>query len=150
MPGKHFRSLTPLWATLGTLLVGCAGPATLVDNPDGHPVFVDGRAEPRSRLPFSYYGTVQVDALPKDRDGLADFTRQPTRQFVQKPPPAAPWLFPFDFAAELALWPFSDPEVPVARVELPATDPTARANAEFRPTGLELVNERALQARISR
>lgn len=151
MPGKHFRSEATLGATLlAGLLAGCTGPGTAIDNPDGHPVFVDGGAEPRASLPFVYYGTMQVDALPKDQGGRADFTLQPVRLDVQKPAPAAPWLFPFDFAVELARWSFSAPTVPVARIELPATAPGPRLAPDIRPTGIELVNERALQARISR
>lgn len=159
MLGKHFQSeATPgarrlagqAAGLLGCLVGGCTGPGTAIDNPGGHPVFVDGRAEPRASLPFVYYGTVQVDAVPKDQAGRADFTLQPVRLNVPKPAPAAPWLFPFDFAVELVRRSFVAPTVPVARIELPATSAGPRLAPEIRPTGIELVNERALQARISR
>ncbi|MFY9345952.1 MAG: hypothetical protein WAT39_25905, partial [Planctomycetota bacterium] len=55
------------------LTAACTGPALHVDNPQRHPVYVDGVATSAPSLPFRYYGTTRWDAVPADVGGKADF-----------------------------------------------------------------------------
>jgi len=137
-------------AALCALLAACTGPVLRLDNPGRHPVFVDGVGEDRTELPFRYYGTVTVDAAPADRDGRADWTHRPVRLPVAVPPPAPPWAFPFDFPLELLARAFAPPDVPAAPAEPAPVPASERVDPGSRPTGLELVTERALQARLVR
>jgi len=134
------------------LLTACAGPALQIDNPGKHRVFLDGVEEARETVPFRYYGTMQCDVLPsaEAQSPRAQFLNSPSRQLVTVPPPASPWLFPFDLPLELWSW---------ARRGHPTTTVTAemapRGSAEqilpgVQPSGLRGINERAQQARISR
>lgn len=146
-PGRASRALAVVCAALGA---GCTGPSTYLDNPGNHPVYVDGQAEPRTELPFRYYGTRQFDVVPADEARGADFGRRPERRAVVMPPPASLWLFPLDFPLELIQWVFvgqNEPTVVIAPPEVPSEE---RLSPDFKPVGLELVTERALQARISR
>ena len=144
------RAGSALAVACAALSAGCTGPSTYLDNPGNHPVYVDGQAEPRTELPFRYYGTSQFDVVPADEARGADFGRRPERRTVVMPPPASLWLFPLDFPLEVVHWVFAgqnEPVVVIAPAEVPAED---RLSPDFKPVGLELVTERALQARISR
>jgi hypothetical protein len=129
---------------------GCTGPGTHIDNPAGHVCFVDGRHETATDLPFRYYGTSRVDALPADTKGRPDWDRQPASQVVEHPAPASPWLFPLDFPIELVRRVWSGREDRTVVIELAPTPPEQRVLPEVRPTGLDAVEERARQARIAR
>jgi hypothetical protein len=69
---------------------------------------------------------------------------------VAMPLPASPWLFPLDFPIELVSWLFAGQTEPTVTIEPPQIAPKDRVSADYKPVGLELVTERALQARISR
>jgi hypothetical protein len=146
---------TILGPTLGgalcaLLAAGCSGPTTYVENPDSNPFYVDGRAESRTELPFRYYGTSQIDMVPADGPRGPDFGRRTERRAVAMPLPASPWLFPLDFPIELVSWLFAGQTEPTVTIEPPQIAPKDRVSADYKPVGLELVTERALQARISR
>lgn len=99
------RPSRPVAAVLAALAAACTGPTLRVDNPDRHVVFLDGVQTRGGVKPFRYYGVTRWDALPADRGrgerARADWTRAPTSEEVAIPPPASPWLFPFDLGIEL-------------------------------------------------
>ena len=138
---------------LGSLLVvaACTGPATRVSNPDGHRVFVDGRALRREHLPFRYYGTSRWDAIPADAPpGTPDWSLLPASGRIDQPWPATPWLFPFDFPLELLHRTFQGRGDVVANVSLPRSGPDVAIEPEVTPAGLPNLLERAAAARTSR
>ena len=135
-----------LVAIAAILGAACTGPHLRVENPGGHTVLVDGRVTAARELPFRYYGTTAIDALPAPRaDGRPQWAQQPTRTMVPIEPPASGWLFPLDFPLELA-----------ARVLLGRDDRTAVARVEAAPAApdsdaeLRALAERAHAARIER
>lgn len=96
------------------------GPRLRIENPEHHDVFLDGRRVATERdpdapfdpdalpdgiaeVPFRYYGTTRWDVLPTvtEDSGVPKFDREPGSAAVTMAPPASPWLFPFDFPAEL-------------------------------------------------
>ncbi|MCR9245612.1 MAG: hypothetical protein NXI31_11310 [bacterium] len=129
----------------------CEGPRTYIENSGQHRCFVDGRLETRPALPYRYYGTSRVDALPRDLpSGLPDWELQPVSVPIPQPAPASPWLFPLDFFLEaLDRGLHGEPRF-VATVELPATPNDLRVEDDVRPTGSENVRVRADAARIAR
>lgn len=129
----------------------CTGPATHVDNPRGHRVFVDGHATSASELPFRYYGTSRWNALPADTDaGRADWRLLPDGGATELPPPASPWFFPLDFPLEVVRRVVLGREDVTTHVELPPTPADQVVETGVPPTGqLELV-ERAHRARTAR
>ena len=138
-------------AALALLGSGCAGPQTRIVNPDGHRVFVDGTAQQKQVLPFRYYGTSRWDAQPADEaTGRPDWSRTVGSGAIPLPPPASPWLFPFDFALEavcrLAVWRNDT----IAVIDLPPTPTEQRVDAEAVPVGQRPLVERAHAARIAR
>jgi hypothetical protein len=146
------RILRPEGLLVGLLcaLAACTGPSLRLDEPDGHPLFVDGQATTAGETPFRYYGTTVWDALPRDVDGRADWSRRPTRGTVAVPPPAPLWLFPFDLPVELvhrAL--HGRPDQAVAVEVAPAT-PEPRGEAEIVNVELARLAARARAARSSR
>ena len=130
--------------------MGCTAPGTHIDNPAGHQCFVDGQRETKPDQPFRYYGTSRVDALPADVKGRPDWTLQPASQAVEHAAPASLWLFPLDLPLELVRRAWSGRQDQTVVITLPATPPELRVLPEIRPTGLEAVAERALQARNAR
>ena len=143
----------PLVALLSVGLlvaVGCKGPMLHVDNPDRHPTYVDGVATTAPSLPFRYYGTTRWDALPADRDGEADWTRQPASKLVTIEPPISPLLFPLDLPLQLVRWTFRGREDARTLVELPATPKEQLAENELANTELSALVERARTARVTR
>ena len=137
-------------AGVSTVAAGGAGPKTFIDNPGNEQVFVDGARTTHRELPFRYYGATRVSALPADENGRADWSQQPTSVMVPVPAPASPWLFPLDFPIEVLRWTFLGQPATTAVVALPPSPAELQAAPDVRPTGIELVHERALQARISR
>ncbi len=152
LPGSPLatRLAAPL-ATLLALLAGaCQGPALAIDNAEGHPVFVDGVATSATQLPYRYYGTTRCDALPRDRDGWANFDQGATSVWIEIAPPAPPWLFPLDLPWELLRW-LGEPGSPAAvRVELPTQRSARQAATELANAELNALVGRAEQARIQR
>ena len=130
--------------------LGCTGPGLHIHNPSGHACFVDGHSETGPDLPFRYYGASRVDALPADVNGRPDWDLTPASQVVEHGAPASPWLFPLDFPIELVHRAWSGRQDRTVVIELPATPPEQRVLPEVKPTGLDAVGERALQARIAR
>jgi len=151
-PVRPWRA--PRWLGPGLVAAGlagsCTGPSTHLDNPGRHVCFVDGRLERRTELPFRYYGTSRVDALPADLASEPDWSLQPSSQAVPMPPPASPWLFPFDFPIELVRRMLLGREDTAVVIALRPTPPELRVQPEIRPIGLEQVDERARAARIAR
>ncbi|MBK8100919.1 MAG: hypothetical protein IPK26_27865 [Planctomycetes bacterium] len=141
-------------ALLTWLLAGCAGPATSIAAPDL--ALLDGRQLPppdpitgTRTLPFRYYGTTIVDALPGTAtDERPDFTLTPTRVHGTLAEPVSPWLFPFDFPLELLGFAFGGQQPQVLGVHLPENPDKVAAG--FRPAGLIPLRDRALRARIER
>ena len=162
-PGKPERRERPLLRTLASLCTvaalstSCAGPTLQIDNSAQHAIFVDGRQEAGRELPFRYYGTTAVDALPADLPGTptqpdhpprADLSQQPARQLVVTAPPASPWLFPLDLPLELMVWLWRGQPPAQAAITLPPAP--AAGSPEVRPKGEPELVERATAARIQR
>lgn len=146
------RSLRPE-ALLGGLccaLAACTGPSLRLDEPDGHPLFVDGRATAAGETAFRYYGTTVWDALPRDVDGRADWSKRPTRGAVEVPPPAPPWLFPFDLPVELVARALHGRPDQTAAVRVADAAPEPRGEAEIVNLELAALAARARAARSSR
>lgn len=146
------RILRPV-ALLGGLfcaLAACTGPSLRLDEPDGHPLFLDGRATAAGETPFRYYGTAAWDALPRDVDGRADWSKRPTRGTVAVPPPAPPWLFPFDLPIELVALALHGRPDQTAAVRVDAAAPEPRGEAEIVNVELAGLAARARAARASR
>jgi hypothetical protein len=152
----HPKSPRTLAVATALGLSACTGPVLHLEIPAGQHLFVDGRAESRTELPFRYYGTTVLDALPGDVPAApnarsrADFGHRPSRTLVALPPPAELWLFPFDFPVEVVHWlrhGHQATRAAVAAVPVPAAE---RVLSGVRPTGIEQVNERARAARSSR
>jgi hypothetical protein len=129
------------------LAVGCTGPTFQIDA--NGPVYLDGaRTETGAPMPFSYYGTKGIDALPNDASTRPDWSLATSRTLVEVEAPVSPWLFPLDLPIELLLRPFEgtdDRTVTVApdRVE-------GQVNVGFQPEGIEPLRARAFAARPSR
>lgn len=132
-----------------------------LEQPAGQRVFVDGRVETRTELPFRYYGTTVLDALPGDAEPAgphtaggprkrADFSLRPVRTLVELPPPAEPWLFPLDFPLEVVHWLRHGAPPTRAAVAAAPVPESERVLPGVRPAGIEQVNERARAARVSR
>jgi hypothetical protein len=147
------RSCIAIAAVVSSGLVGCKAPQLLVNNPDRHPVRIDGqrtaafelpfRYLPFRYLPFRYYGTTRWDALPADLDRgrgpEPDWSQQPAGGTVEVPWPASPLLFPFDLPLEILSW-LRGREPAIAAVRLPAAavaagDATASASLRARANG---------------
>jgi len=138
-----------------TLLVAlarasCTAPATYIDNAEGHTCYLDGVRETRPRVPFRYYGTSRIDVVPIDNPNGPDFDRQPMSVTVPLPPPASPWLFPFDFFVEIFERTVHGRGDVVAVLGAPPTPTELRVDPELRPLGIDDVNRRAHAARIAR
>jgi hypothetical protein len=131
---------------LAALMAACQGPG-LVLHSQGT-CYVDGRVEKRARIPFRYYGTTAIDAVPAEpaTDAATQFV--PVRQTVAIDPPVAPWLFPFDFLGELAVRAFAGTADQVVHAAPVPADQAVVVG--FTPSGLEDLRERADAARISR
>jgi hypothetical protein len=99
-------------------------------------------------MPFRYYGTTVLDAVPEDQKGQPDWTRTPRRTEVEIPMPVSPWIFPLDFVVELAQQPFGGSADQRVAVET-APSPT-QVSLGFQPEGLEPLRTRAFAARSSR
>jgi hypothetical protein len=131
---------------LAALMAACQGPA-LVLHGEGT-CYVDGHVEKRARIPFRYYGTTAIDAVPTEPATDAASQRVPVRQTVAIDPPVASWLFPFDFLGELAVRAFAGtPDQVVYAAPAPADQAVVEG---FTPSGLEDLRVRADAARISR
>jgi hypothetical protein len=152
-PAPKLRSLTCLASTAAALLlVGCAGPALQIDNPGQHRVFLDGVEETRQTLPFRYYGTLQCDVLPGAavQGSREEFRNTPSRRAVAVRPPANPWMFPLDLPVELWAWAWHGQPPTTVTAELSPRSDAEPVLPGVQPSDLRSINERALQARISR
>lgn len=141
-----------LAAALAT--AACTGPQVTVVNPQLDDLYVDGRALPviaEGTLPFRYYGTMRWRALPHD-DGetIPDFRRRPATGDVQVTPPVSPWLFPFDFPAELMHRLVVGRRDQTVVVELPELPRSEGADLEIPPDALGALRQRAEAARTTR
>ncbi|MCA8950933.1 MAG: hypothetical protein KDE27_15625 [Planctomycetes bacterium] len=111
---------------------------------------MDGVRERRPTLPFRYYGTTRIDVLPADRpEGTPDWELRPASIALPQPPPANPWLFPFDFVLEAGGRLFGERQF-VATIAPAPTPPELRVERDIRPTGIDQVRARADAARIAR
>jgi hypothetical protein len=133
----------------------CHGPSLHLDNPDAHPVFVDGVRLPAAddgvhTLPFRYYGTTRWDAVPKDLDGDADWELAPASAAVVVAPPASPLWFPLDLPLEIGSWLLHGQPATRAAVVLPATNAAELATTAQADRELAAVRQRADEARIQR
>jgi hypothetical protein len=145
------RRATALAAALAALAAACTAPRTVLDNPAGHRVFVDGAAAGKPVLPFRYYGTSRWDALPADVEpGRPDWSLRVAGDSVQQPPPVSLWLFPLDFPLEAVRRAVMGREDVIARIELPPTPKDQRVDDETVPAGSRQLVDRAHLARISR
>jgi len=136
-------------ATLASA-TACTGPALHVQNPDGHPVFVDGVAVTDPSLPFRYYGTTRWQALPKDRAGRADWDHLPTSERVVMLPPVTPWLFPLDFPLELLARLANGRADTTVNVTVQPRPADPRSDREFANAESTAVAARARDARTNR
>ncbi len=128
------------------LLGACSGPSLSV-HADG-PHFVDGQRLERDALPFRYYGTAVVDALPRDdARGRPDWSRSPSRTLAPLPPPAPRWLFPFDLPIELLQRALSGAD---DRSVTATTEPAGEVVVEGYQPELQPLRLRAFAARIDR
>jgi hypothetical protein len=128
----------------------CTGPSLRVDNPGGHTVLVDGVRTNARELPFRYYGTTAVDALPAPRpDGRPDWEHQPTRGMVPIEPPASGWLFPLDLPLELLDRLLHGRDDRTAHVVVDSAPPPA-PDPEAADAVLAALVRRAHEARIAR
>ncbi len=149
---------TPAFVLLPALLGGaaCTGPALHIDNPERHPVFVDGVAVPRAQaaptttLPFRYYGTTRWDAVPAEREGRSDFTHRPASESVVTEPPLTGWLFPLDFPVDLVSRLLHGRGDATATVRVTPTPPSSRAEPDSAKANADALRERARLARVSR
>lgn len=144
---------TLLLVALGT--IACRGPSLHVDNPEGHPVFVDGVRLPDAAdgvhtLPFRYYGTTRWDAVPKDLDGDADWERQPASAAVTIAPPAPALLFPLDLPIELVHWILRGQPATTTAVALPRSSTAELVATAPGNSQLGAVRQRAQAARTRR
>ncbi|MBL8729929.1 MAG: hypothetical protein JNM25_15995 [Planctomycetes bacterium] len=153
-----------LLACASLLPTACSGPATILHNPDGHRVFVDGREVPRpsprtatraaaaggQQLPFRYYGISRWDAVPADVDDLPDWDLQPASAAIDLAPPVSMWLFPLDFPLEVARRALVGSEDHPVAIVLPPTPPEQIVPTEVPPAGLGQLLERAETARSRR
>src|SRR5690606_18144942 len=102
----------------------CTGPKLRLKNPDEHAVFLDGRQVHKQTQNYRYYGTTRWDTLPTVREdnGVPVFENMPHSETVVIPPPASPWLFPFDLPLEViyrTILGRPDQEVTVAAIQKP-------------------------------
>jgi hypothetical protein len=133
------------------LLFACTGPSLHLQNPERHPVFVDGQREHLTTLPFRYYGTTRWDAVPRDLDAEhSDFAHVPTSRLVPVPPPVSGLLFPFDFPLEVLLRLANGREDTSTVIEVKPAPPETRGEAELANTELDPLVARANAARTSR
>jgi hypothetical protein len=135
-------------ATLAPTARLAAGNA--VGRPAGHSAGPACWRLPRPGVVDRYYGTTRCDALPRDRDGWANFDQGATSVWIEIAPPAPPWLFPLDLPWELLRW-LGEPGSPAAvRVELPTQRSARQAATELANAELNALVGRAEQARIQR
>jgi hypothetical protein len=128
------------------LAAACQGPGLLLHG-EGT-CYVDGRVEKRARIPFRYYGTTTLDAVPAQPATDPSSQLLPVRQAVAIDAPVAQWLFPFDFLGELAVRAFAGTQ---DQVVYAAPAPADQAVVQgFTPAGLEDLRQRSDAARISR
>lgn len=137
------------------ILVGvasaCAGPSLEVTaTPAAARIYVDGRraGTGAAAQPNTYYGTHTIAAAPpllRDprTDELAPPRWRATRRTVVVAEPVTPWIFPLDFAVELATLPWRRPD-PTAHLELQPYE--VRADEPIAGS----LRERAAAARIGR
>ncbi|MBL8749465.1 MAG: hypothetical protein JNK78_09920 [Planctomycetes bacterium] len=147
----HPTRLSRPTVLLACLTGACSGPATIVRNPAGHRVFVDGAAVAEPELPFRYYGTGRWSALPADREhDEPNWSLQVAGGTIDQPAPASPWLFPLDFPIEVVRRALLGREDVAADIVLPAVPADQRIEAEVPPTGQSDLDARARRARIRR
>lgn len=152
-PTTRAVAIRPLLPFLSAGLLGaCSGPRLHLQNPEGHPTFVDGVRTEASTLPFRYYGTTRWDALPKDidegRGPRPDWQRRPTHQEVAVPWPASPLLFPLDLPLEFTSWLLGGQQDVTATVAVP---PVASVEpGDGGPGAAAGLRQRAAAARAAR
>lgn len=140
-----------LVAVLATVAGACTGPTLRVENPGGHPLFLDGLAAKPGTKPFRYYGTTRWDALPADLPkGRPDWQHRPTSQHVAVPPPVSPWIFPLDFPLELLVRLANGRADATTVVAVEPVAPDPRTETEIANLELAALTQRALQARVAR
>ena len=131
----------------GCIAASCTGPTFQVDATG--PAYLDGaRTQTGVPMPFSYYGTKGIDALPDDADTRPDWSLATSRTVVQVDAPVSPWLFPFDLPLELLLRPFEGAADRTVTVAPDRVD--GQVNVGFQPEGIEPLRARAFAARPSR
>ena len=115
------------------MIAGCSAPewhARAV--PAGTTLVVDGieRGTEPIDEPIPYYGTVDLAAVPPPRPaaepGAPPLPLSTGRVRFEIDEPAPPWLFPFDFFAELAQLPFGEPVEATVVVEAPPRPDVSR------------------------
>ena len=102
-----------------------------------------------AQVPFLYYGTVAVAALPPSPPPPApQALRQPVHALVPLPPPAPGWLFPFDFLVDAIGWPWRADPAAVVTLQLPPAGPERQAGVE--PPDADALRARARAMRAER
>jgi hypothetical protein len=142
--------ISPASAVLA-VAAACTGPCLHVENPGRHTVLVDG-VEPSDRVvPFRYFGTASIDALPAPlANGRPDWSVVPARTLVAIEPPVTGWIFPLDLPIGLvdrALAGRGDVAALAVVAPAPAT-PAPESAAEA--AELTALGQRAHAARVAR
>ncbi|MBI5851833.1 MAG: hypothetical protein HZB39_12535 [Planctomycetes bacterium] len=129
----------------------CGSPRwSVVAEPPGTQLVVDGVARRGGSIDeaIPYYGVVDLAAVPQagatTADGVTPLAA--SRATLRIDEPVTPWIFPFDFVAEVLRSPFVDDPTPSARLVAPPRTDVAAPGAP--PPGIEafLVRARAAAA----
>lgn len=132
-------------------LAACGSPRwSVVAEPPGTRLVVDGAVRRGGAIDevIPYYGVVDLVAVPRAGattvDGVTPLTT--SRATLRIDEPVTPWIFPFDFVAEVLRSPFVDDPTPSARLVAPPRTDVAAPGAP--PPGIEafLVRARAATA----
>lgn len=100
-------------------------------------------------VPFVYYGTIAVTAVPQSPAPATPLVlRQPVHELVPLPPPAPGWLFPFDFLVDAIGWPWRADAAANVSLRLPPAGPEPQAGIE--PPEADALRSRARAMRTER
>jgi hypothetical protein len=132
------------------LLAACAGPGLSIDTgAQDTPLYVDGEhvGDGAVTLPFRYYGTAAIVAVPARKSPQQD-APAPVRTLARTEPPAPQWLFPLDFFVEVVRRRFAS--APPVAVDVVLPTPATTLTLGLHPARLAELRARAAAAQAER